>query len=113
MLKNIQGRVLDFVLTKNGRNVSPASIINRLEDVQGLQQFRVVQKRPDMIDLHVKIAEGMEDKTRLELEQVCAGLFDDTPVRMIQVRNVNYSLGHKFRIVESSVTKRWSEALLS
>ncbi len=112
MLKSIQGRILDFVLTKNGRFVSPASIITKLQDVQGLQQFRVVQNQPDMIDVHVKIAEGMESTTRRELEQVCTGLFDDTPVRMIQAGNVNYSLGHKFRIVESSVTKRWSEALL-
>ena len=110
MLKDIQGRILDFILTKNGRLVSPASIINRLEDVHGLWQFRVVQNQTNMIDLYVKIAAGMDNITRYELEQVCIRLFDDTPVRIIQVENVDYSLGQKFRIVESLITKRWSEA---
>jgi phenylacetate-CoA ligase len=107
MLKDVQGRILDFILTKNGKFVSPAVIINRLEDVEGLEQFRVVQNQTNMIDLHVKIAAGMDNATRHQLEQVCTGLFDDTPVRIIQVENVDYSLGQKFRIVESSLTKRW------
>lgn len=107
MLKDIQGRILDFVLTKNGRFVPPAVIINRLEDVEGLQQFRVVQNQSDMIDLHVKIDAAKDNTARHQLEQVCAGLFDNTPVRIIQAENVDYSLGQKFRIVESSLKKRW------
>jgi len=108
-LKDVQGRILDFVVTKNGRFVSPAAIINRLEDVHGLEQFRVIQHDVNMIDLHVKIAVGMDITTRRELAHVCTALFDDTPVRIIQVESVDYSLGQKFRIVESSLAKRRSD----
>jgi phenylacetate-CoA ligase len=113
MIKNVQGRILDFVVTKNGRLVSPASIINKLEDVPGVEQFRVVQNEANMIEIHVKIAAGMDNTTQNQLEHVCTELFDDTPLRIIQVDEVDYSLGQKFRIIESSVTKRRSENLRS
>jgi len=106
LLKDIQGRIFDFVTMKNGRFVSSASIVNRIQDVQGLQQFKLVQNADLSIDLHVRIMAGRETTTRHELEQVCTRLFEDTPVRIILVKSIDYSLGRKFRIVESLITSR-------
>jgi long-subunit acyl-CoA synthetase (AMP-forming) len=110
LLKDIQGRILDFIITKDGRYVSPASIISRLQDVRGLDQFKVVQNQDASIDIRVRIAAGLEIPTRVKLEQICTELFSDTPVRIIHVAKIDYALGRKFRIVESSLTNRWPES---
>ena len=110
LLKDIQGRILDFIITKDGRYVSPASIISRLQDVRGLDQFKVVQNQNASIDIRVRIAAGLEIPTRVKLEQICTELFSDTPVRIIHVAKIDYALGRKFRIVESSLTNRWPES---
>jgi phenylacetate-CoA ligase len=113
MLRDIQGRISDFVATRNGRYVSPASIITRLQEAPGLDQFKVIQNPDSSIDVLVRTAKGMEATTCDQLKQVCAGLFDETAVRIIQVERIEYTSGEKFRVVESSITNRPAETQLA
>jgi phenylacetate-CoA ligase len=101
MLKDVQGRVIDALVTKDHRYV--LTIISRLQEVRGLEQFKVIQNRDFSVDLHVRIADGLETSTREELQHVCTDLLGDTPVRIVQVNRIDHLLGQKFRIVESKV----------
>ena len=94
------------MVTRNGRYVSPMSIITRMREVQGLEQFKVIQNPDSSIDVFVRTAKGMEASTRDRLERVCTGLFDKTAVRITQVKRIGYGTAEKFRIIESSITNR-------
>jgi len=80
-----------------------------LQDVQGLMQFKVVQNQDASIEMRVRITAGSEFSVRSKLENICAELFSGTPAEIIQVGNIDYQLGRKARIVESSLTNRWPE----
>jgi len=101
MLRDIRGRVLDALVTRNGKHVF--TIISRLEEVRGLEQFRVVQDRDYSINLYARIRDGMETSTREELEHICAEMLENAPTRIIQVEQLVQAPG-KFRIVESKLT---------
>ncbi len=45
----VEGRVDDMVRTPTGRMVSPNSITNALEAVDGIRQFRIIQKTADIL----------------------------------------------------------------
>lgn len=102
MLKDVQGRILDALVTRNGTYLF--TIISRLQEVPGLEQFRVNQNKDFSVDMHVRIAKGMEATTRARLGDICAELLEDMPVRIIQAEHFDQALGKKFRIVESSLT---------
>jgi len=101
MLKDVHGRTLDALVTKDHRYV--LTIVSRLQEVQGLEQFKVIQNGDFSVDVFVRIADGMETSTREELQRACTELLGDTPIRIVQVNHIDHLLGRKFRIVESKV----------
>jgi phenylacetate-CoA ligase len=106
LLKDIQGRIMDYVVTKDGRYVPSNLIIGGIEALQGIEDYKVFQNVDQTIDLHVRITKGMEDTALLKLKHVCSNLFGDTPARIINVDHVNQATGRKFRIVESAFTNK-------
>jgi phenylacetate-CoA ligase len=102
MLKDIQGRVLDALVTTDGKHIF--TIISRVQEIHGLKQFKVVQNRDFSVDLFVRIAPGMESSVRDELERTCVELLGKTPTRIIPVERIEHVSGQKFRIVESKLT---------
>lgn len=104
MLRDIQGRVLDALVTRNGRHVFTA--IARLQEVGGLNQFHVVQNEDYSIDLYARIAAGMEMSTLEELQRVCTELLGSIPVRIVKVERIDLVPGRKFRVIESKLRSR-------
>jgi len=106
LLKDIQGRIMDYIVTKDRRYVPSILIIGRVEELQGIEQYKVFQNKDQTIDLHVKITDGMESIVFFELRRVCSDLFGDTPARIVKVDHVEQASGRKFRIVESALTSK-------
>ena len=104
MLKDVQGRVLDALVTIDGKHVF--TLISRLQEIPGLKQFKVVQNGDFSVDLFVRIATGIESSVREELEQACVELLGKTPARIVPVESIEHVAGQKFRIVESKLTSR-------
>jgi len=105
LLKNIQGRIMDYVITQDGKWVPSISIISAIEEIQGIEQYKVLQNEDRTIQVLVMISNGMESQVFGEARQVCLDLFGDTPVRILKVDRVEHASGTKFRIVESALTK--------
>jgi len=104
MLKEIQGRALDTLVTIDGKHVF--TMVSRLEEIPGVKQFKVVQNRDLSVDLFVRVADNMESSVREELEQACAEVLGKTPARIVPVERIEPVSGQKFRIVESKLTSR-------
>ena len=104
LMKQIQGRVIDFIQTEKGDVLSPYMVIQNLQSANGLEQFKVVQNRDYTIEVLVKLREECSDITLLDIENRCRKLFGQIPVNVMSVKQIENETGPKFRLVESRLT---------
>ncbi len=105
LVKDKQGRSVDFVLTRNGSHISPFRVMHMLEDVPGVAQYKVIQKSDYSVDLFVETAKTETDPVLQSLEERCKLLFGDLPVSIKHVDRIENPKGSKFRIVESQLVR--------
>ena len=103
LLKNIEGRVVDFIRRPDGGSVSPYAIMHVLQDVSGLEQFKVVQRNDYSIEVLVRVSGDLESVLN-EVENRCNLLFRGLRFRVFPVESIRAGRGEKFRVVESHVT---------
>lgn len=58
-IQNIKGRTTDFIVTPDGRWQHALSLIYVVRDVQGVDEFKIVQERSNEIQVIVKIHENL------------------------------------------------------
>jgi phenylacetate-CoA ligase len=104
MLKDIEGRILDFIMTLDGHTVSPFVILSSLGVVDGLEQYKVIQERDFSIEVLVKTKKHMADSVLQNVEQRCKILFENMPVTIKPVDTTYNPQDHKPRLVESRVS---------
>jgi len=104
LIREIQGRVVDFILTREGAYVSPSRIMSVLEVVPGVAQYKVVQESDGSIELRVKVTDEPRKVIADALESRCSLLFGSTPVRIQFTDRIRDSESSKFRPVESHLT---------
>jgi phenylacetate-CoA ligase len=103
LMKENLGRLVDYVTTRDGTLVSPYRVIQVLEDVDGVAQYKVIQDSEGHIEVQAAVnANGVSpEQTLKQLEQNCRQLFGDTSVTVRQVTSVDASGKGKSRLVES------------
>ena len=99
MMRVIEGRKFDFILTTDGQHVSPWSIIYRLEEFIHLYQYKIIQESDLSIKLLLKAADSPTEQTLKAIEQGCKELFGKTP--FILELTDRFEERQKFRPVES------------
>lgn len=105
LLKNIEGRTVDFIITPDGQYISPYTIMYTLQDVEGVMQYKVIQRKDYSIELQVKTLEEHSEPILQRLRQRCTLLFGEIPVTIRPVDGIDSPKGHKFRPVESHVSR--------
>jgi phenylacetate-CoA ligase len=107
LMKQKLGRLVDYVIARNGTLVSPYRIMQVLEDVVGVAQYRVIQDSKGHIEVQAAVNANVisPDRTVKELEQNCRQLFGDTPVTVRQVARVDAPGKGKSRLVESHLAR--------
>lgn len=99
MMKAIEGRIYDFILTTDGRNISPWSVIYHLERFAHLDEYKIIQERDLSIKVLLKIVDQPTYQALKDIEQGCKDLFGETPFRLELTDRIEEK--HKFRPVES------------
>jgi hypothetical protein len=115
LVKDKLGRSMDFIVTERGL-VSPFRVLNVLETMPGLAQYKLVQQQDGSIDLSVvRSAQQTISGQALaeELKHACALLFGNLHVRIKFVDDIDYPKGRKKRPVESRVEIKPGPALIS
>ncbi len=102
LLRNIEGRVVDFVKRPDGGVISPYAVMHVLQDLDGLEQFKVVQRDDYSIEVFV-VGSGDIEKITSEMESRCNPLFRGLSFKIIPVESIEVRRGEKFRMVESHV----------
>ena len=105
LMKGIQGRIVDFILTRDGRYISPHRVMYALERVPGVAKYKVIQKSDRSIELLVKSKEMKVEPFLQVLRERCRQLFADTPVSIKLVDEIESSKGWKSEVIESRLSR--------
>lgn len=105
LMKEKLGRTLDFIVTKEGRYISPFQVMYSIEDVPGIIQYKVTQKEDYSIEVLVIPSKPGNERLFQELEERCRRLFGQMPISTKGVEEIETDRGRKFRIVESNAPK--------
>jgi phenylacetate-CoA ligase len=70
LLKEVAGRVIDTLITPDGRRISGALFPHLLKDFASVRRFQVVQDRPDHIELRVVAMAGWDEQDRASVDRI-------------------------------------------
>jgi phenylacetate-CoA ligase len=107
LMRQIQGRLVDYVVTRDGTHVSPFRVMQAIEDVPGLAQYKVIQDSQGRIELDVVLnpSGARSNETLQELVQRSRQLFTDTPVSVKEVESIDAPGKGKSWLVQSYLTR--------
>jgi len=107
LMKDIQGRLSDCILTEDGRHVSPYTVTLALDEVSGASRYKVTQRKDHSIELLLEPAkQSKTDSILQQLQLCCKQLFGDTPVTIAIVERIERPTGRKFKVVESELERQ-------
>ena len=101
LMKNIQGRIVDFLLTVDGRYLSPYVVISRVRGIDGVENFKLTQEDDLSVDVQFRTRSTEADTILRNLQNLCTELFGGVPADVVLVDEVEGERGPKFRPVES------------
>jgi phenylacetate-CoA ligase len=104
LLSRVEGRLVDCVRLPGGRTVTPYALTCRLERIQGLRRYQVIQKSHNEFRVLVETADGngngrARDERIAEVMREALG--KQAGVTVEPVRKIAQDPGRKFRVVES------------
>ncbi len=102
LMSVVEGRVDDLVRTPSGKIISPNSITNTLEALEGINEFRVVQKSLDSMDVQLVKGRGFTMKVPNEVRQLlCELVGSDVAIHVVVVEQIPAEYTGKIRSVIS------------
>jgi len=104
LMSNIEGRTTDFIITPNGKIMHALSLIYILRDLEGIEAFKIIQKKKDYLIIKIvknqKFTAGTQSRIKDEIIKTM-----ETPVHIeIQfVNEIEPEKSGKYRYVISEV----------
>lgn len=106
-LGRVEGRVVDTIKLPGGEMLSPYSFICRLEIVEGLQRFQIVQYTYDNITVFIKALPEARSRVEQDVRRICQGIVGDrVGVTVADLEDGRPQEMAKFRAVQSLVEQR-------
>jgi phenylacetate-CoA ligase len=103
LIREIQGRAMDFIASENGKYISPMAIVAALQNTPGVDQFKVTQREDYSIEIQAAIYRGDPEVVTQEVRRRCYLLFGIMPFNVSLVGKIEGSQGRKYRVVESHI----------
>lgn len=104
MIKNIEGRMVDFIKMPNGRLISPYALMSVVQDIPGIAKYQIVQATQDRIVATIEMGKGFTENTVIQVRNSCSELLDsDIQFDIDIVDRLPIAKGRKFRAVESRI----------
>lgn len=105
VLRSVEGRSTDFIITPDGRIMHGLALIYEVRDVEGVEAFKILQEDYDRILLVLSIngnySEASEDKIRTGLRK---RLGEEVSIDITYSEKIFPERSGKFRYVESKVS---------
>lgn len=105
LLKEIQGRSTDFLVAKNGTVMHGLSLVYIVRDLQGVQQFKIIQESLDLTRIQLVVNDTFNQASLVDIEQGAkARLGADVQITVELVPEIKPEKSGKYRYVVSHVT---------
>lgn len=105
-LERVEGRVVDMIKLSNGETFSPYSFICRLETLQGLQRFHILQDTSDHITVCFQSAPGERARLDQDIRRIVTGIVGERlDVTVTGLDTLDADGNGKFRAVRSLVER--------
>jgi phenylacetate-CoA ligase len=106
LIREIHGRVVDYILTREGGRISPYIIMQALQNVSGIFEYKVTQNHDYSIQILIEALEGADAQQIMSnAEERLRKVFGDTLLEFKFTESIQKPRDGKFRIVESLVTR--------
>lgn len=104
-IKNIQGRTTDFVVTPDGRWQHALSVIYVVRDIEGVDEFKIIQHELEDVEVLVKIHENMYPDSGDDriVKGIKKRMGESVGVRVTKVDAIPRDASGKYRYVVSKV----------
>jgi phenylacetate-CoA ligase len=105
LLESVEGRLVDFIVAKDGSFISPYVLATVLQNIVGIKQFKIVQRRDYSIEVQTIAADKADlEKVALAIESTLTPLTRGLQIKVLFTDSIEVK-GAKFRLVESQVPK--------
>ena len=104
-IQNIQGRTTDFIVTPDGRWQHALSVIYVVRDIEGVDEFKILQHSVDDIEVLLKIHENLypEDGDQRIVKGFKKRMGESVNVRVTLTDSIPRDASGKYRYVVSKV----------
>lgn len=114
VLKRVDGRRTDFLVTPGGRVLHALAVIYVLREMDSVQEFQVVQEAVDRVRVEIVPGPHFSDRERSVIERQIRTLMGEDVVVTVQVTaEIRRAPSGKFRYVISQVADRYLQEVLS
>ncbi len=106
MMDIVEGRIDDMIYTPTGKVVSPNSITNAMEAVEGIKQFRIIHERENILIAKLIRGKGFCPDTPRKTERLLKELVgEEMEVKVEIVNDIPKMYSCKIRAVISKVQR--------
>jgi phenylacetate-CoA ligase len=105
-MKNIEGRIVDFLILPDDREVSPYALTDTIKSVNGVEEFKAIQETKN--DLLVQVITKEENRSLISsnvIKKIQAILGDEIKIKVEFIDSIIRYPGQKFRVVTSCVPR--------
>ncbi len=104
LLHSVDGRKTDFVLAPDGRTLHGLSLIYVLREIEGIEQFRIIQKALDVFEIQIVSGPGYDPGSERRIREAFSQrLRHPVSVKVTYPSAIAPSASGKFRYVISEV----------
>jgi len=110
IIKQLKGRLTDFIIHPSGRRFTPLLLFNVLGNTPGVAQYRIVQEEIDLLCIEIvplkNFSQSYSGTIERELKKI---LGQEMKIEVSLVRQIKTKPQHKRRIVLSKILKNNEE----
>ncbi len=99
------GRAVDYVVLRDGREVSPYTVMTPVEALDGVSQFEILQEEIDRVLVRVVPSSSWGEATRASILGSLDTILPGVRVEIALVDKIEQQATGKYRIVQSKVTR--------
>ncbi len=105
VLKSVEGRSTDFIVTPDGRIMHGLALIYVVRGTEGVEEFKILQEDYDHIKLFLSVNKEFREEDEAEIKKgLRKRLGEDMKIDIIYTERIPAERSGKFRYVESKVT---------
>jgi len=104
LIKNIDGRLVDFLRLQDGRLISPYAMMFAIQDIPGIARFRITQETVERIVVALEQSSEFSPKTISGIKGACSALLGNEISVDVQIIDEFPKEKGKFRAVASQLS---------